>query len=383
MIRPAAGPDRTRAFSMGSGRMSTNLDEHELDRTFEAIGELTRPGSMRDLRFRSVAVIGELVAARHVAWGEIDPDDGHVKALMDPEPADWPTLESAFTAHIAQHPVIAHFLETGDGRATAISDYLDAEAFQATSLYQEFFKPIGSKDQLCMILPSPRLLVGIAIDRSERGFGPREREILNRLSAPMANAYATAKSYERLQRVLLATSAQTVEPDGTGMLLIDRFARLEYASPNALGIIQRWFERTNEDGLPVVIEEWIKDGWNTHRDRSRAQPPISMERDGERLVVEQSQGPDGLGASVHLRERSQPVSIRPLHLELGLSSREGQILALVASGMTNDGIGRALHISSKTVAKHVERILTKLDVPNRTAASELLRAAERGRLMTS
>jgi DNA-binding CsgD family transcriptional regulator len=183
--------------------------------------------------------------------------------------------------------------------------------------------------------------------------------------------------------VLLATSAQTVEPDGTGMLLIDRFARLEYASPNALGIIQRWFERTNEDGLPVVIEEWIKDGWNTHRDRSRAQPPISMERDGERLVVEQSQGPDGLGASVHLRERSQPVSIRPLHLELGLSSREGQILALVASGMTNDGIGRALHISSKTVAKHVERILTKLDVPNRTAASELLRAAERGRLMTS
>ncbi len=368
---------------MGSGLMSTNLDERELDRTFEAIGELTRPGSMRDLRFRSVAVIGELLTARHVAWGEIDPDDGHVKALMDPEPADWPTLESAFTAHIAQHPVITHFLETGDGRATAISDYLDAESFRATSLYQEFFKPIGSEDQLCMILPSPRLLVGIAVDRSERGFDPREREILNRLSAPMANAYAGAKSYERLQRVLLATSAQTVESNGMGLLLIDRFARLEYASPNALGIIQRWFERTNEDGLPVVIEEWIKGGWNTHRDRSRTPPPIAMERDGERLVVEQSQGPDGLGACVHLRERSRPVSIQPLHVELGLSSREGQILALVASGMTNDGIGRALHISSKTVAKHVERILTKLDVPNRTAASELLRAAERGRLMTS
>jgi DNA-binding CsgD family transcriptional regulator len=366
--------------------MTTHLDERDVDRTLAAIGELTRPGSMRDLRFRSVAVIHELVPARHVAWGEIDPDDGHIKALMDPEPAEWPVLESAYAANLAEHPVIAHFLETGDGRAAAISDHLDAETFRTTRLYREFFEPIGSEDQLCVILPSPHLLVGIALDRSERGFSPREREILDRLSVPLANTYVAVKSYERLQRVLLATSAQTVEADGTGMLLIDRFARLEYASPNALGIIRRWFERRNDDGLPVVIEEWIKDGWNTHRDRSRSRPPISMERDGEGLVIEQSEGPDGLGACLHLRERPRPVSIRPLHVELGLSRREGQILALVASGMTNEGIGRALHISSKTVAKHVERILTKLGVPNRTAAAELLRAAERGRargLMTA
>lgn len=363
--------------------MATSLREGDIDRLLDAIGELTRPGSMRDLRFRSVSVIGQLIPARHVAWGEIDPQGGHIKASMDPEPADWPRLESAFAASLAQHPVIARFLETGDGRAAAISDYLDAGTFNATRLYREFFEPLGSEDQLCVILPGSRLLVGVGLDRSERGFDARERETLDRLSIPLANAYAAATSYERLQRVLLASSTQNVEPKGAGLLLFDRFARLEYASPNALEILPRWFELNNADGLPAVIEEWIKDGWKTHRNLTHPPSPLSLEQDGERLVIEQSSGPDGLGACVHLREFRQPMSARPLHVELGLSRREVQILALVASGMTNDGIGRALRISSRTVGKHVERILVKLDVSNRTAAAELLRAAERTRLLAS
>ncbi len=52
-----------------------------------------------------------------------------------------------------------------------------------------------------------------------------------------------------------------------------------------------------------------------------------------------------------------------------LTPREGEVLALLADGLTNREIGAELFISSKTVSVHVSRILGKLSVPNRAAAA--------------
>ncbi|MGY1618101.1 LuxR C-terminal-related transcriptional regulator [Geodermatophilus sp. SYSU D00691] len=53
----------------------------------------------------------------------------------------------------------------------------------------------------------------------------------------------------------------------------------------------------------------------------------------------------------------------------GLTSREAEVLALVAEGRTNAQIADALVISRKTVARHLSNIFTKLAVTTRTAAS--------------
>jgi len=53
----------------------------------------------------------------------------------------------------------------------------------------------------------------------------------------------------------------------------------------------------------------------------------------------------------------------------GLTEREVQILRLVASGITNRAIADKLHISEKTVARHLSNIFTKLDLSSRTAAA--------------
>lgn len=52
-----------------------------------------------------------------------------------------------------------------------------------------------------------------------------------------------------------------------------------------------------------------------------------------------------------------------------LSSREVEILKMVAKGLTNKAIGQALNISDLTVKNHVNNILAKLDVSDRTEAS--------------
>jgi len=51
-----------------------------------------------------------------------------------------------------------------------------------------------------------------------------------------------------------------------------------------------------------------------------------------------------------------------------LSGREVEVLGLVAKGLTNSEIGRALFISEATVKTHLLRSFSKLDVSDRTAA---------------
>ena len=54
---------------------------------------------------------------------------------------------------------------------------------------------------------------------------------------------------------------------------------------------------------------------------------------------------------------------------LGLTKREVQVAAWLARGRTNGEIARILAMQPRTVEKHVERILIKLGVENRTAAA--------------
>jgi DNA-binding NarL/FixJ family response regulator len=53
----------------------------------------------------------------------------------------------------------------------------------------------------------------------------------------------------------------------------------------------------------------------------------------------------------------------------GLTSREEEVLAHIAKGLTNRQIAERLVVSEKTVATHVGHILTKLDLPSRAAAT--------------
>ena len=56
------------------------------------------------------------------------------------------------------------------------------------------------------------------------------------------------------------------------------------------------------------------------------------------------------------------------HVDVGLSSRENQVLDLVAQGASNSEIAQSLWISPGTVRKHLEHVYLKLEVTNRTAA---------------
>ena len=62
----------------------------------------------------------------------------------------------------------------------------------------------------------------------------------------------------------------------------------------------------------------------------------------------------------------------------GLTARETEVLRLLAAGKTNRAIAQEMHLSLSTVKRHIERIIAKLGVSDRTQAA--VQAAERGLL---
>ncbi len=58
----------------------------------------------------------------------------------------------------------------------------------------------------------------------------------------------------------------------------------------------------------------------------------------------------------------------------GLTTREIEVLRLVAAGESNRAIAAELVISEHTVARHLQNIYAKLDVSSRTAASAFAHA---------
>ncbi|PRY38159.1 response regulator [Umezawaea tangerina] len=65
---------------------------------------------------------------------------------------------------------------------------------------------------------------------------------------------------------------------------------------------------------------------------------------------------------------------RPKVLDL-LTERETEVLRCLGEGLSNQGIGRRLHIGETTVKTHVSRVLTKLDLRSRVQAAILAQEA--------
>ena len=101
-----------------------------------------------------------------------------------------------------------------------------------------------------------------------------------------------------------------------------------------------------KDAEPAVLIEAIR---NVYNGQSYIQPNMTKE-----LVKEFNR------VTLHEKEKSD---------ENNLTTREIEVLELIAEGMINKEIAKQLYISEKTVKNHVSNIFKKLDVSDRTQAA--------------
>ena len=97
----------------------------------------------------------------------------------------------------------------------------------------------------------------------------------------------------------------------------------------------------------------------------------------ERTRVEGQSAPRQFAAQTESTSTRTPDGLQPRRSGRSLTSREREILALVASGTSNKGVARALSVSANTVKFHLAAVFDKLNAATRAeAVAEAIRRGE-------
>ena len=129
------------------------------------------------------------------------------------------------------------------------------------------------------------------------------------------------------------------------------------------------FERALELNRRMGAQTWLAHTAYEYARMMLARGSGTGDRVGA-LLGEASRNAERIGMPALLgRIQALGPAAPPAALPDGLSSREVQILALVARGLSNREIGTALFISEHTAANHIRSILRKSGCSNRTEAA--------------
>ena len=275
-----------------------------------------------------------------------------------------------FNHYVDQHPGIVAIIRDQIRSSVKISDFNTLNQWKRTDLYNLCFRPEGLKYQLGYLALSEGPRLGMALNRTKRDFSEEERALFDLLMPHLLQVFQTSRLFSRLSEV--------GEANGQAWIVADNTGRILFESDRAVGWLQEYFGQNGS--LPPQLRDWLKRRAQSLLNSNclnSTLKEVSIQRGAKRLNV-QSLSP--VHASEHrlvLRETSEALDARSLQT-LGLTKREAEVLLWISQGKRNCEIAEILGARSRTISKHVERILAKLCVETRTAAanmaSEVLRS---------
>jgi DNA-binding CsgD family transcriptional regulator len=344
------------------------LTEQDAERLLEGVARIAEPLTLPNLREESILVVHSLIPSVSASWNEINAT-GNIDAVSVPEIVRWPGMDEAFARALAGHPVIAHIRKTNDGRPRAISDFWSIDQFHASTLYRDLYQKLSTEDQLSFTVPTPDVLIGVAINRDHIGFTPRERTIANLLRPHILQAYRNAVANEQIGQLMSIVDDLTSDHEA-GLVVLNGAGTPDESTPAAAALLSRWFPGQAAGGLPRQVDDWLR---NLDTEAARRPTwPLVFEEGGRRLVVRRLQAVRPSDRDVlHVSEHSSGRSGQDL-TRLGLSRRQAEVVRLAAGGRSNAEIARDLGLSVRTVEGHMAEALERLGVRSRTAAANLI-----------
>jgi DNA-binding CsgD family transcriptional regulator len=312
-----------------------------------------------------------VVSSEDTSFAEVNLPRRRSVVLVRPPELLTPESQRIFDRHVAEHPLIAHYRRTGDGRALKISDFLTMRQFRRLGLYREHFQRLGMAYQIAVALPArPPLVVGFTASRSRPDFSERDRLILDTLRPHLVAAYRNAEAFTDLQRER-ALAPGAVQAIGGELVSISWGGRIREATGRARGWLAAYFggPPRDVDHLPDGLARWLRSETARAGAVDRVPPPgapLVVEGTGGRLVVRRLA--DREWPALLLEERRTAPDAASLE-SLGLTRREAEVLAWVAQGKSNAEVAALLGTRPRTVHKHLDHIFDKLGVENRTAAA--------------
>lgn len=314
----------------------------------------------------------KLIKCDLAGYNEVNLPRNRAVILLDPPWTDEGTaqLQHNFGKVMHEHPVITYFNETGDGQALKISDFISAREFHSRTIYRDVYRGMNVEDQISFAVKvEAGFIIGIAFNRANRSFTEQDRLRLNLVRPHIIQAYMhvceLAGHKERKRDLEMA-----LRENGVGVIVLTDSGTLIHETPGAFECIARYVPIPDgkESRLPLGIMQWA---CQTNSNEAAAGPFVASGEPG-RLVIRKVRHEDRI--VLLLSEEAKPDAAG--HLDrYQLTPREGEVLKWVAEGKSNAEIATILGLTPGTVKLHVERILAKLGVENRTMAALALRGA--------
>ena len=305
----------------------------------------------------TVHALPRLVRADLTTYNEIDPVRGSSDNWLDRPEVNTPEAAATWEAHMAEHPVLAQYLRSGDGRAHAIGEFTSQRQFRQTGLYTEHYRPKELEYVVATFLDNAGgRVVGVGLHRNGHDFDERDRMLVDLVRPHLALARRNALAVTRLRH----HAARRSLPE---LLTFDCAGRIRNASPRAIALLSAYVGTPRGDHLPEDLARWIDASQRQPDDAPRVDAPFVREGYGGTLAVRVVEGTGDRYLLLEEARGRPPDALRAN----GLTARECDVVTLVTAGQTNAEIATALGIAERTVDKHVEHILQKLGVGNRTA----------------
>jgi DNA-binding CsgD family transcriptional regulator len=292
-----------------------------------------------------VRELSKLVVADCVLYRVLDANVGHmVTVATEPQvQASQDTQAGLWDALIArhEHPVVAHWNETGKHEAIRMSDLIGESALQRRQIYDQFWRPYAIKRTMgARVQLSSRYRVDLGFYRTGSDFSGRDVGVVE-----------SARFHIR-QIVERADSAGLVTASISSLQVSRREADI-------LALVARG--RTNPE---IALALFLAPGTvKKHLDHVYRKLGIRTRTEAALLVLAADR-PTATGI---------PIPFLPdrVRAALGLTCREGEVLVHAASGKTNAEIAAILEFAPGTVKRTLENLYRKLGVGTRTEAAAM------------
>jgi DNA-binding NarL/FixJ family response regulator len=189
-------------------------------------------------------------------------------------------------------------------------------------------------------------------------------EMLARIRVHLANARLTQSARAAL------------DVSGRFLLAVNRAGKIMWSTPQAQKLLADHFAAggSEEMVLPEPLREWLEQA-QKGKAGTKAQAASFPEHPELKLYYMGNAGPNEF--LLRLAKDTSAGLPAEFSSELGLTTREGEVLSWLSKGKTNRDIAQILGLSPRTVDKHLEQIYAKLGVENRTAAAAIATNAAR------
>ena len=192
------------------------------------------------------------------------------------------------------------------------------------------------------------------------------------VTKPIAIEEMLARIRVHLANARLTQSARAaLDVSGRYLLAVNSNGKIMWATPQAQKLLSDTLSADADDDfvLPAPMPQWLE---QMQKGKAAAKASVMAALPGNELLKLQYMGKLGPNEFLlRLAKDSGADTPAEFSRELGLTTREGEVLSWLSKGKTNRDIAQILGLSPRTVDKHLEQIYSKLGVENRTAAAAI------------